>query len=367
MTTRQLLSRRFSRANRKPQRALTSRGRDVQRQIVREISCGTMTMENSCCPCGEEKFDRLAERDVFALPIGTVICKSCGLIRSNPRPTPETYARYYQEYMFRDLYSRTNHAREETAVDKFIEHQRKRGQEILDVLAPFLPSGRPLNVLEVGSGPGGLMIAFQKQGHRCVGIDLSDQYIETGHSLGLDLRVGTLQDFPDLREMDVILTNHYLEHVSDLNREIEEFGKRLRADTGLLYVGVPGFFSLEHMLHHDFLELIQFSHTFIYDLASLDVTLGRFGFRREFGNEEISSVYRNSGKALAEPAPDEVTQNIEAKKDFLRRMERKRRLQEPYRCLVRSLDRLLGIDRADKFKRFTRNLLKRNNGIRNRC
>lgn len=356
-----LLGTRFSKtANMKPTRLLSVRGKAVRKRIIRKLAESTMVMEEVPCPCGETRFERFAERDGFGLPIGTVICLDCGLLRSNPRPTPETYAKFYQEHMFRDLYiPQVVKIEDKEDPDKgYREMEAEWGRVFLDELRPFLPKRKGLKILEVGCGPGGIMLPFLEEGHQCIGVDLDKRFVEKGRALGLDLRVGFLSDVPDLCDVDLIITNHYLEHVTDLNSELEEFKRRLKPESGILFIGVPGLRSLAFQMQHDFLELIQFAHTFIYDLPTLDSTLGRFGFIREFGTDLIDSIYRNTRQASAPPSPNEVARYIEETKEFLLQMEKKRKKRAPYNMLSKHLYYLLGAGRITNIKKCLR-VLKR--------
>jgi SAM-dependent methyltransferase len=50
-----------------------------------------------CNLCGRDEFQPVARRDKYRLPLTTVMCKGCGLLYLNPRPTAVAYGKFYQE------------------------------------------------------------------------------------------------------------------------------------------------------------------------------------------------------------------------------------------------------------------------------
>jgi SAM-dependent methyltransferase len=50
-----------------------------------------------CNLCGRDAGHPVARRDKYRLPLITVICKGCGLLYLNPRPTAATYRKFYEE------------------------------------------------------------------------------------------------------------------------------------------------------------------------------------------------------------------------------------------------------------------------------
>lgn len=50
-----------------------------------------------CNLCGRDDALAVAERDKYRLPLTTVICRGCGLLYLNPRPTAATYRKFYEQ------------------------------------------------------------------------------------------------------------------------------------------------------------------------------------------------------------------------------------------------------------------------------
>jgi SAM-dependent methyltransferase len=56
----------------------------------------------SCNLCGRDDALPVAQRDKYGLPLTTVMCRGCGLLYLNPRPTAATYRKFYEEGGQRD-------------------------------------------------------------------------------------------------------------------------------------------------------------------------------------------------------------------------------------------------------------------------
>ena len=50
-----------------------------------------------CNLCGRDEFQPVATRDKYRLLLTSVICRGCGLLYLNPRPTAAAYRRFYEE------------------------------------------------------------------------------------------------------------------------------------------------------------------------------------------------------------------------------------------------------------------------------
>jgi SAM-dependent methyltransferase len=50
-----------------------------------------------CNLCGRDESVPVAGRDKYLLPLTTVMCRGCGLLYLNPRPTAETYRKFYEQ------------------------------------------------------------------------------------------------------------------------------------------------------------------------------------------------------------------------------------------------------------------------------
>src|SRR5438876_14719 len=61
----------------------------------------SLELEGCDCPiCSSREADTLMRFDQFGFPIGTVECRECGYVYSNPRPTEPYMRAFYEKYFW---------------------------------------------------------------------------------------------------------------------------------------------------------------------------------------------------------------------------------------------------------------------------
>jgi 2-polyprenyl-3-methyl-5-hydroxy-6-metoxy-1,4-benzoquinol methylase len=94
--------------------------------------------------------------------------------------------------------------------------RRATGARLLDLISPFAPGGR---LLDVGCGPGLLLDEARRRGYDTLGLELSRASAEHARdALGLDVRELALEDFADdsyLPGFDVVVLADVIEHLDD--------------------------------------------------------------------------------------------------------------------------------------------------------
>ena len=100
----------------------------------------------------------------------------------------------------------------------------------------------PLDVADIGCGPGTLSVVWAEEGHRVSGIDISEQLIGLARervrssNVAVDFCIGSATDLPwPSGSMDVCCVPELLEHVPDWRRCLGEFDRILRQE-GVLYL-----------------------------------------------------------------------------------------------------------------------------------
>jgi 2-polyprenyl-3-methyl-5-hydroxy-6-metoxy-1,4-benzoquinol methylase len=139
--------------------------------------------------------------------------------------------------------------------DKWKSHyisEYGRGSFIIGTLRHFLPGFEPLGtqVLDVGCGDAGVLIAFAETGARVSGIEPYAQSVRRGrvraeeHGIEADIREGVAEalPYPD-SSFDLVLLDNVLEHVEDRDRTLAEVHRVLRPG-GTLYLVTPKPFAL---------------------------------------------------------------------------------------------------------------------------
>jgi SAM-dependent methyltransferase len=242
----------------------------ARERVLLKIADGTYVREAAPCFCGAPNDDtEIAGRDRYGLPVRTVMCNRCGLLRSDPRMDADSTARFYQDD-YRDLYTGPGNG------EMLFDSQVARGRGLVALLAKLLPTVD--TVYEIGCGAGGLLQPFAELGKRVWGVDLGDEYLEVGRRHGLSLVHGNSDDL--LREAgepaDLVLLMHVLEHYLDLEQSIAQTLRLVRPG-GILLVEVPGIGTIENGYRGDLLSYLQNAHNFHFTAATLAMVLKKCG------------------------------------------------------------------------------------------
>jgi len=207
-------------------------------------------LEDVCCPLGCPRRDEivLTGRDrLHDLPgeFAVVKCLSCGLMRTNPRPTPDTIGAYYPS----DYGPYKN---PETAIARPSNEFKKRLRKLLRLDAktmPPIPVGR---LVEIGCASGVYMEQMHREGWVVEGIEFSDLAAQLARNKGLVVQVATVEtaQAPD-QPVDVVAAWMVLEHLHNPVSALTKLRAWIKPD-GLLIASVPDSGSL---LNRQFVEL----------------------------------------------------------------------------------------------------------------
>jgi 2-polyprenyl-3-methyl-5-hydroxy-6-metoxy-1,4-benzoquinol methylase len=186
--------------------------------------------QTPCLLCASDEHELLLEQLTRDLDVRCRIvrCRCCGLAYTNPRPTPQSIARYYPE--------------------DYSPHQPRHRPEHRGRRNPFrawLPSTREGRLLDFGCGSGDLLRLMHGRGWQVTGIDASPRIVhKVRESFGLHALVGTLPH-PDLvpASFDAITMAESLEHVHNPLRVLRE-ACRLLTPGGRIIISVPNLDSL---------------------------------------------------------------------------------------------------------------------------
>lgn len=142
-----------------------------------------------------------------------------------------------------------------------------RGFEVLRTLAKYVPrfDVREAQVLDVGCGDTGVLIAFAESGASATGIELDEKSIGRAriraveHGVDVDLQSGVAEALPfEDASFDLVVLDNVLEHVRDRGQSLAEVRRVLRPG-GLLYMVTPkplSVYSLWNDPHYDLAGLV---------------------------------------------------------------------------------------------------------------
>jgi 2-polyprenyl-3-methyl-5-hydroxy-6-metoxy-1,4-benzoquinol methylase len=198
-------------------------------------------LESRPCPMGCSQDDELVleGRDrLLGLPgeFQVVRCRVCGLMRTDPRPTPETMAFYYPDEYGPYHNTRVEANSEESGLQQRIKGLLKRLIKLHIDSVPVLPPGR---MLEVGCASGAFLHRMANLGWEVEGIEFSPSAAEAARSLGYSVHAGTLETAPPRAQAyNLIVGWMVLEHLHEPIPALRKLHSWARPGAGLA-ISVP--------------------------------------------------------------------------------------------------------------------------------
>lgn len=247
------------------------------------------------CPgCGGEGFETIHEdcRDLwFGVPgsFSVVRCRDCGLVSTNPRPTPSELEAFYLEAYAPEGFSPPNRPPGSSALVRAVRwvaalpYRLRWGK-------PFISRVAPGRVLDIGAGDGSRLGHLKEEGWEPWILEpRSEIAARTARSLGIPddrVIVGFAED-ADLPEafFDLVVMDHTVEHLSDPRAVFESIARSLKPG-GRLLITCPNYESLE-------------SRVFGRGWMGLDIPRHLL----HFGVESLSRVASGSGLSLEDVRP----------------------------------------------------------------
>lgn len=266
--------------------------------------------EDFPCPLDCPKNDEvvLIGRDrIHKLPgeFTVVKCRTCGLMRTNPRPTAETIGFYYPDDYGPYLGTRIQQTtpRWTSSIKKLF----KSGfNKIIKFNTQSLPQLQPGRLLEIGCASGSFLHRMAKQGWQVEGIEFSEKAASAANQLGHFVHAGSLETAPAPTELfDLIVGWMVLEHLHDPIGSLIKLREWAKPDAWLV-LSVPNAISLDFRFFKDkWYGLHLPNHLYHYTPVTLKKILERGGWQihkvnhqRVLGNLIASAGYSLQDKNL---------------------------------------------------------------------
>lgn len=206
-------------------------------------------------------------------------CRDCGSAYLDPRPTPESIAEAYAAYYTHGAASASQHRRLKAAIKRVmqrfsaayvrsLERPNPQGRRfstmlaarVVKALAPcrevidarYRHLSSPVSgadrLLDIGCGSGEFLLRARSLGWKVEGVDFDPKAVEAARASGLEVRVGSIEAYSDVRDaFDVVTCNHVIEHVYDPVYLIRAIHRILKLG-GLLWIETPNIASAGHAL-----------------------------------------------------------------------------------------------------------------------
>ncbi len=261
----------------------------------------SVELEHSPCPLGCVHADEpiLTGRDyLHDLPgeFSVVKCLTCGLMRTDPRPTPDTIGFYYPDdyspYVGSRVRSGDRTGRSESALKAMLK-------QVIRLNTQSLPSIRPGRLLEIGCASGSFMHKMAHQGWGVTGIEFDQKAAESARALGYPVFAGSMETAPEPDSCyDLVVGWMVLEHLHDPVRALERL-RQWVSPKGWLVISIPNAGSLEFSLFKDKWYALQLpTHLYHFTPATARALLKSAGWsiqeilhQRVLTNSIVSAGY----------------------------------------------------------------------------
>ncbi len=198
-----------------------------------------------CVFCGGSDFSPLFSAPAFDTPttyFHLVLCRACGLVRTEPLYNPDELARYY---------TLSYYGGGDEKFSPFVEALTRlssdwRAHSVLYRMKKdrLISVNKPFKILDIGCGRGNLLKSLKRLGCDCHGIE-REEFQLSSYPQDIHLYRKNLEDIPfDAGSFDAVVIWHVLEHVDNPVSTIREASRILKSG-GLLAIAVPNFGSLQ--------------------------------------------------------------------------------------------------------------------------
>lgn len=239
----------------------------------------------SCCVgCVENDEILFSAHDLLHnLPgeYNVVKCRTCGLMRTNPRPTPETISIYYPDNYGPYLGSIVNLDKQEQhfGLKQFLKPLINRIFNFNSTVLPPQESGR---MLEIGCASGSFLHQMTGKGWQVQGIEFSEKAAQAAQKLGYSVHISALETAPKPENpFDLIVGWMVLEHLHDPVGGLQKLREWAKPNAWLV-LSIPNAGSLEFRLFKDKWYALQLpTHLHHFTPQSVEKVLLTSGWKLE--------------------------------------------------------------------------------------
>lgn len=265
-------------------------------------------LENSLCPMGcppKDKYVTTGHDRLHDLPgdYNIVICQTCDLMRTNPRPTPGTMGYYYPDDY--GPYQGTQITSDDSGDN--LPLWKKLAKLLIRFNTDCIPEMTPGRLLEIGCASGRFLHKMANQGWLVEGVEFSDSAAEAARSLGHSVQTGSVESVADYDEpFDLIVGWMVIEHLHQPVETLEKLAHWTKPG-GWLAISVPNAGSLEFKLFKDKWHALHLpNHLYHFTPQTLDKLLEKSGWKmkRVLHQRVISSQFDSLGYIAGEYFPN---------------------------------------------------------------
>jgi hypothetical protein len=274
-----------------------------------------VVLEDVDCPMGCARDDRVlvAGADRISGVSGQfeiVRCGSCGLARTNPRPTRETIGMYYP-----DSYAPYEYTKAPVVARKPRSFVRRIGRRIIEFNSSRIPELAPGHVLELGCASGAYLAHLSSLGWTAEGVELNAAAASSAEERGFRVQSCTVEAMqPPSKPPSLIVAWMVLEHLHDPLGALTKMREWATPDTWLVG-SVPNFAALgAAAFAGEWYALHLPCHLYHYDSDTVRRLLQRAGWKldRVLYHRTLSDIVSSVGNLAETRGQEQIATRLRA-------------------------------------------------------
>jgi len=220
-----------------------------------------------CNLCGSKNIEVISVRDRDFNYLRTVICKECGLIWSDPRPSEEEVKNFYSE-KYRKEY-KGDYKPKLKHIIRDAEESVRRFRFLENIIQ------KDSTVMDIGSGTGVFVYLLRTLGFNTVGIEPDKNYQAYAvKTLEIPVENNFLQDNETDRKYDIITMHHVLEHTENPSAVFQKIRDMLKSN-GFFVAEVPNAEDIQQDPHNRYHK----AHLYTFNSENFQTLGKKSGFR----------------------------------------------------------------------------------------
>ncbi|MFC1667839.1 class I SAM-dependent methyltransferase [Chlamydiota bacterium] len=235
----------------------------------------------SCNLCNKRDTKTICDKERFGLPLTTVICKNCGLIYINPRPTKELYTEFYTAD-YRKVVSGTDEG-SERGFSQQVDFARKK-------LVPLIKKYTQLKartLLDIGCSYGGIIAGVKKEfpNIKVTGIEPVKKVADfASYKTNSSIITTVFEDVAFSEKFDLILCIRTLNHSLDPRANLSKIRDLLKKEGIFLLVLYD---AISNLLNRPLQKMTEMTHPFIFARETINYFVDQVGLEIIFYKDTL--------------------------------------------------------------------------------